>query len=66
MTSELRVDWTACRARGLCYELVPEIVALDDWGYPLLTGPVTEDLEPAVRAAVRACPTVALRMVRPR
>ncbi|WP_341927929.1 ferredoxin [Nocardioides psychrotolerans] len=63
MSRELRVDWPACRARGLCHELLPEIVQLDPWGYPLVTGEVTEDLLADARAAVRACPRLALRIV---
>ena len=64
MTTRLRVDWPACRARGLCHELLPEIVELDPWGYPLVTGPVTDDLLADARAAVRACPQLALRLVK--
>ena len=30
MTHQLQVDWPRCQARGLCYELLPEVVALDD------------------------------------
>lgn len=63
MSRELRVDWPACQARGLCHELLPEIVDLDPWGYPLVTGEVTEDLLADARAAVRACPRLALRIV---
>ncbi len=63
MTARLRVDWPACTARGLCHELLPEIVELDPWGYPLVTGPVTDDLLADARAAVRACPQLALRLV---
>ena len=63
MTVSLRVDWPACKARGLCHELLPEIVSLDEWGYPLVAGPVTEDLLADARAAVRACPQLALRIV---
>ena len=32
----LVVDWTRCQARGLCAELLPEAVALDEWGYPVV------------------------------
>lgn len=63
MSAQLRVDWPACRARGLCHELLPEIVEIDEWGYPLVTGPVTPELLADARAAVRACPRLALRMV---
>lgn len=62
MSSRLRIDWPACRARGLCFELLPELVELDDWGYPVVTGEVSDELERAARAAVRACPTVALHL----
>jgi ferredoxin len=61
MTSSLLVDWPACKARGLCFELLPEIVLLDDWGYPIV-GEVPDHLLDAAREAVRACPTLALRL----
>jgi ferredoxin len=63
MSRQLRVDWPNCQARGLCHELLPEIVELDEWGYPLVTGTVTEALLADARAAVRACPRLALRLV---
>ena len=62
-TRQLRVDWPECRARGLCHELLPELVDLDEWGYPIVRGPVTEDLLSEARAAERACPRLALRIV---
>jgi ferredoxin len=63
VSRRLRVDWPECRARGLCHELLPELVDLDEWGYPLVTGEVTDDLLADARAAVRACPRLALRVV---
>lgn len=63
MTHQLRVDWPRCQARGLCYELLPEIVGLDEWGHPLVHGAVPNDLLAHARSAVRACPQVALRLV---
>jgi ferredoxin len=57
------VDWPACRARGLCRELLPEVVTLDPWGYPVVGGDVTAELLADARAAVRTCPTLALRLV---
>ena len=60
----LVVDWTRCRAHGLCAELLPEVVGLDEWGYPLLAdGPVPEDLRREAVRARDACPVVALRLV---
>ena len=57
----LEVDWQACDARGLCAELLPEAVALDDWGYPLV-GEVPRRAAGAAREAVRSCPTAALNL----
>lgn len=60
---DLRVDWPACRARGFCRELLPELVRLDEWGYPIVEGAVTRKLLDEAREAVRTCPTLALRLV---
>ncbi len=60
----LVVDPIACAAHGVCVEMLPELIALDDWGYPILTAPdVPEQLERLARSAVSACPTLALRLV---
>jgi ferredoxin len=59
----LQVDPIGCRAHGLCAELLPGYVTLDEWGYPILpTGPVPPERLAAARAAVRECPTLALRI----
>jgi len=63
MSHRLRVDWPGCEARGLCHELLPEIVDLDEWGYPIVRGEVTDELVADARAAVRACPRLAIRLV---
>jgi ferredoxin len=61
----LVVDPIACRAHGLCAEMLPDVIRLDEWGYPILgSEPVTPDRERDARAAVRACPTLALRLRR--
>jgi ferredoxin len=66
MTGRLRVDPIACRAHGLCAELLPELVALDEWGYPILpdgtSAQVPAPLVAAAREAAAACPTLALRL----
>ena len=60
----LRVNPIACEAHGLCAELFPERVSLDDWGYPLIDPrPITPELEAHARRAVDACPTLALALV---
>jgi ferredoxin len=64
-TARLRVDPIGCRAHGLCQELLPELVTLDEWGYPRLAGgPVPRDLLNHARRAAAACPTLALRLSR--
>ncbi|HEY0451569.1 ferredoxin [Actinophytocola sp.] len=65
MTEHLRVDRIACRAHGLCADLLPELVELDEWGYPLLaTDVVPAHLRAEASAAVAACPALALRLDR--
>lgn len=61
----LVVDPIACRAHGICAELLPEMIQLDDWGYPMISPePIPSDLETHARRAVVACPTLALRIVK--
>jgi ferredoxin len=61
----LAIDPITCTAHGLCAELLPEIVELDEWGYPILIdGPVPPALRAQARAAATACPTLALKLSR--
>jgi ferredoxin len=61
MTPRLRVNPIACKGHGLCAELFPEGIQLDDWGYPIISPTLlTAELLPYARRAVQACPTVAL------
>ena len=61
----LRVNPIACVARGICAELLPEVVQLDEWGYPILgDGGIPESLLDLARQAVADCPTLALRLER--
>jgi ferredoxin len=63
VTHELHVNRIACRAHGLCAELLPEGIDLDEWGYPIVAaGPVPAELLADARAAVAACPALALRL----
>lgn len=59
---QLRVDWPACKAHGLCAELLPEVVSLDEWGFPVVHEPVKSHVLEMARTAVKACPTLALRL----
>ncbi|TMF22102.1 MAG: ferredoxin [Chloroflexi bacterium] len=36
MREQLQVDRIRCDGHGLCAELLPEVIALDDWGYPIV------------------------------
>lgn len=57
----LRVNPIQCVAHGLCAELLPEAVRLDDWGYPVLDdGELAPELAELARRAADACPTLAL------
>ena len=60
----LRVDPILCRAHGLCAELLPEVVDLDEWGYAISRRPVPPLVLAEAKAAVAACPTLALKLVR--
>ncbi len=65
MTGRLHVDFTACTGHGLCADLLPELVELDEWGYPIVQGgAVGPPLLAHARRAVSACPTLALRLER--
>jgi ferredoxin len=57
------VDWTACDGRGLCAELLPELVRRDEWGFPLIPEPtVPTALRDHAERAIAACPRLALRL----
>jgi ferredoxin len=63
MSGHIVVDPIKCEAHGLCAELLPERITLDEWGYPLIDGrPIPNSLEELARRAVDACPTLALRL----
>jgi ferredoxin len=63
-SSRLRVNPIACTGHGLCAELLPEMIALDEWGYPLLSDqPVPSRLARQARRAVTDCPALALKLM---
>jgi ferredoxin len=63
MAHELAINWTTCQGHGLCAALLPERIAMDEWGYPVIA---VDAVTPAdlknVRRAVAACPALALRV----
>ena len=64
---QLHLDPTLCDAHGFCAELLPELIDLDEWGYPVfiaggLVTDVPEDLTGEAKRAVSTCPVGALRL----
>jgi len=65
MAETLRVNPINCTGHGVCAELLPELVHLDEWGYPIIDPePVPPGLDTEARRTVAACPTLALRLIR--
>jgi ferredoxin len=63
MSERLRVDPISCQGHGVCAELLPERITLDEWGYPLLAaGELPAGLRREARRAVAACPARALQL----
>jgi ferredoxin len=64
---KLHIDWTVCDGRGLCVELLPELLGRDEWGYPVPLAPrgsaVAPELLGVVSDAVAACPKRALKLL---
>ena len=60
---EMVVDRIRCDGRGLCAELLPEMIRLDDWGYPIIAaGPIPQHLKTHAQKAVASCPVLALAL----
>ena len=65
MPAKLSVNPIACSGHGMCAELLPELISLDEWGYPLISGqPVPSRLLRDAKRAVTDCPALALRLAR--
>jgi ferredoxin len=63
--ARLRVDPIACDGRGLCAEVLPELITLDDWGFPIIRdGEVPPSLMAGAEEAIRLCPLLALHLDR--
>jgi ferredoxin len=66
VVTRLGVNPIACTGHGACAELLPELITLDEWGYPVIAdgGVVPARLARTVRRAVTNCPTLALWLAR--
>ena len=65
MKQRIRLDIIACDGRGVCAELLPERIELDDWGYPIIDpAPMSGAVLEHAKRAVATCPLLALRLER--
>jgi ferredoxin len=71
---QLHIDWTKCDGRGLCTELLPNLLGRDKWGYPVAktddAGSRSDVAVPgsaldAATDAVDLCPLLALALIPP-
>ena len=64
MSEQLVVDWIRCDGVGLCGDLAPELIDLDEWRYPIIRpGPVPPSRAHDAQRAVDCCPMKALRLI---
>jgi ferredoxin len=65
MSFRLVLNPIKCVGHGMCAELFPERITLDDWGYPIIDPTaIPANLEDHARRAVSVCPTLALALER--
>ncbi len=64
MIQRLKVNPIACVGHGLCADLLPEVIELDEWGYPVIDERIPPRLTAHAKRAVNACPALALRLTR--
>lgn len=61
----LVVDPIACDGAGVCAELLPEMISLDPWGFPIIYGDeVPDGLLDLARRTTVSCPRLALTLLR--
>lgn len=62
---KISIDRIRCDGHGLCAEILPELIRLDDWGYPIVApDPVPDHLMPLAERAVADCPVLAIALRR--
>jgi ferredoxin len=65
LSRRIKVNPIACDGSGLCAEILPERIRLDDWGYPIVDPePLTPELQKHAERAVEACPKMALLLAK--
>lgn len=56
--ARVAIDRVLCTGHGVCAQTLPGVIALDEWGYPILRA---DAVEPgAAGLAVKLCPARAL------
>ncbi|MEI7746144.1 MAG: ferredoxin, partial [Actinomycetota bacterium] len=51
----------ACDGHGLCADALPEMISLDEWGYPIVSREaIPAELMAAARQACVLCPKLAI------
>jgi len=68
-TAVLVLNPILCDGRGLCHDAAPDLIELDEWGYPVLPGGglravLTRADRKAAEDATHACPVLALHIER--
>lgn len=63
MSWHVELDRDICAGHGLCGAVAPDLIDIDDDGYPVIGDPVPEDQLEAARDAVTACPEQALKLL---
>ena len=59
----ITINPAACDAYGYCAELLPEVIVLDEWGYPIVDSrPLASALVESAKRAVRDCPRRAIEL----
>ena len=61
----ISIDPVLCDGYGYCSGLLPEIIVLDEWGYPIVDSrPLPAELVRPAQRAVRDCPRRAITLQR--
>jgi len=59
----ISINPAVCDAYGYCAELLPEVIVLDEWGYPIVDPrPLANGLVETAKRAVRDCPKRAIEL----